>query len=673
MSDLIKGALEWAKMGVPVFPCGGNKAPLTENGFYDAVTDPQAVKGLFDLYGSQAKLIGARMGEASGLFCMDFDLYKGDQPRNYMEKLMAAGQLPDSRCHRTMNGGLHVFYYSDEEWPNLKPCPGVEVKGEGGYVIVPPSPGYEIVDGRQSVDAPAGLLSELHKARDLMSSSSIDELKFAVINASDFHDSLRGIAARLSARGMDPVDVVIELKRILAASNAADPDHARHSRWKKLMTGNDAELSRMVKSGYEKFNSNAQNERLLEVKNQQWEDTAAAVGFFQIPSEGELPEKEVVYDDDVWPFNQGYFASEDRDLQSTDFTLYPIFAEGESVVLFAEPKTGKTAIALTTALHIATGESLGALTVSKGAGSRHCLYYALEGTRAIELRIEAWKKHRRDNGIVVPDNIPLFVVEGYANFLKEESRKDECAKIIAANNYSIKRGSGPIACIYLDTLTKAMSGGDQNSVEDTSHLFETIGILRSGGVTATIIFVHHKARTGNVRGSSNIEAEPDVLLDVSKEEEIVSLRVARARSIEDGGQFLFRLSGVDLGKNKQGFPITGVIAEPEASIVDPSLADTSDSLIIGKRLKAITEMGFKEHSLEVCVRTLHRFDCGPKTGTGTEASPKRTKTPAVQKFFEKLIGRAGRVYANGKVALNLVYDEGGNITGIRVSPVGGVN
>ena len=666
--ELIKGALAWAELGIPVFPCGGNKAPLTKNSFYDAETDPQKVKALFDFYGDRVKMVGARMGADSGLFCMDFDLYKGDEPRAYMEKLMRYGALPDSLTHKTMNGGLHVFYYSDDEWPNTKPCAGVEVKGEGGYVIVPPSPGYEVYNDMRVTDAPPTLLAALQLAKDVSSASSIDELKFAVIQASDFHDSLRGIAARLSSRGMDPVDVVVELKKILAASVASDENHKRHNRWKALMRDKSQELSRIVKSGYTKYNPTAATERVREFGKKEWEDTAAAVGFFQSPEGGKVERiepKAKEYTDEEWPFTDGYFADQDHDLAEQAFTLYPIFAENESVVLFAEPKTGKTALALTTALSIACGLDFGELKVASAGPT---LYYGLEGARAIRLRVAAWRKKKVEEGVKLPERIPMFVVEGHATFLKEEKRKDEANKIIAANNYSIKNGAGPLKAVYLDTLTKAMSGGDQNSVEDTSHLFELIGLLRSGGVTATIIFVHHKSRQGNARGSTNIEAEPDVLLDVSKKENLVSLRVARARSIEDGQDFLFRLHGVDLGKTKQGHPLAGVYVEPEEAVTgEPH--DLHVSQENAKRYSVIIGMGPGRHTTLQVHSELKRHGLEAKAARGGSMTKRQLASSAGKRFFVDLISNTGTQYAD--YALKLVRDAQEDITHIDVSPLRG--
>src|SRR5688500_2785847 len=42
---ILAAALEYAKTGVPAFPCVGlGKRPLTANGFKDATTDPEALR-----------------------------------------------------------------------------------------------------------------------------------------------------------------------------------------------------------------------------------------------------------------------------------------------------------------------------------------------------------------------------------------------------------------------------------------------------------------------------------------------------------------------------------------------------------------------------------------------------------------------------------------------------
>jgi hypothetical protein len=144
--NLIEGALFWAEQGVPVFPTAKDKRPLTSNGHLDATTDPQRIMEMFSnptVWG-----IGARMGKEAGIFAIDADTYKpgasGDSAKEYVERLQRSGLLPETRIHATQSGGRHYLLRADQEWPNCKPVSGVEVKGEGGYIIVPPTPGYTV-------------------------------------------------------------------------------------------------------------------------------------------------------------------------------------------------------------------------------------------------------------------------------------------------------------------------------------------------------------------------------------------------------------------------------------------------------------------------------------------------------------------------------------------------
>ena len=515
---LVEEALAWAEKGLKVFPCNADKSPATTNGFKDASDDPKRIRTMFEVAGNAA-LIGAAMGD--GIFCVDVDNYKSREVDAWMKERIDDGTLAPTRVHTTPSGGTHFFYAGDVN--SCVPVPGVDIKGNGGYVVVGGDARYA-VQSEGLADAPASLLEEIRHAVAVRRGSSITALEANVLSGADFHDSLVQLAAKHASRGMGHAEIHSYLIRLLQGSTASQPGHDRHARWRNIMADGKGELSRIATSAYEKYSDDAIIEGLHDAANEVSLEHLANVSealFAPAPApaeeeaETEVPE----LPDDEWPYQRGYFASEDHDLTDQKFTLYPIFAENESVVLFAEPKTGKTAIALTTALHISCGLDLGSFKVAEAGPT---LYYGLEGARAIRLRVAAWRKKKKEENVKLPEHIPMFVVEGHANFLKEDMRKHEAAKIIAANKYSIKHGSGPLKAVYLDTLTKAMSGGDQNSVEDTSTLFELIGLLRDGGVTATIIFVHHKARTGNVRGSSNIEAEPDVLLDVEKTASVVS-------------------------------------------------------------------------------------------------------------------------------------------------------
>jgi len=665
MSTLLEGALEWAEMGIPVFPCGAGKQPLTKNGFKDAVTDPAAVKKLFGKFNSSARMIGARMGKESGIFAVDFDLYKSNSVKEYMEELIEEGSLPDSRIHRTKSGGLHILYSHDSVWPNTQPTEGVDIKGEGGYIIVPPSPGYEVVQ-EGLIEAPLSLMKRLATAKRAVANTTVTELKLRIIAARDFHDSLRSMAAKLLARGKPPTEVIKELKDTLNSSTASDPKHKRHDRWAKLIADDGEELSRLVSTGYDKYSSSAASERMRESSREQNKDTAKKAGFTEHRStpEGKTEVKQVADYGERWPFEgAGYFASENHSLLDQKFVMHPFFAENETVVLFAEPKTGKTAWNVGASLHIACGMDYGpSLKVTE---ARPCLYYALEGSRAIKLRIAAWRKYMAEEKVELPEHIPMFVVESAQNFLKENERKSACNQLVAADLYCIKNYGQPLGVISLDTLTKAMPSGDQNSVEDTSSLFELVGLLREASVTATIVFVHHKARTGGLRGSTNIEAEPDTLLDISKgkvDKTDIEVRVAKARSIDEGGVYCFSTKTIHLGVTTQDIDLNSFVVIPKDNIA------VAGSSIVGAQTTAailgvISALGSGSFPLKVVYNALLGAGLAPVPG-GSGRRKTSMKLAMVQEFFELYVSNTGTVFKG--IGVSLVKDGNGIITDIVI-------
>jgi hypothetical protein len=170
---------------------------MTTRGHLDASTDPATIRFMFSDV-PDGTMIGAAMGQRSGLFACDFDLYKPGA-EDYMRALIDKGILDDTQVHTTQSGGLHFIYRAHVQ-PNCKPAFGVEIKGEGGYIIVPPSEGYQVERSGIS-QAAQGLIDELLSHKKAASSASVDHLKRAVLSGKSFHDPLAQIAARRSAAG----------------------------------------------------------------------------------------------------------------------------------------------------------------------------------------------------------------------------------------------------------------------------------------------------------------------------------------------------------------------------------------------------------------------------------------------------------------------------------------
>lgn len=135
-------ARRFAESGVPVFPCGaGGKRPLPgSSGFHDATTDLGQVADWWGRFPNANVAIPT--GRASGVVVVDVDVH-GINGFEAFGRARAAGLLPvPLAVVRTPSGGMHLYYPAHEvleqrSWQAGKV--GIDCRGDGGYIIVPPS------------------------------------------------------------------------------------------------------------------------------------------------------------------------------------------------------------------------------------------------------------------------------------------------------------------------------------------------------------------------------------------------------------------------------------------------------------------------------------------------------------------------------------------------------
>lgn len=145
----------------PIFPCGVNKRPLTQHGFKDASADPALVAAMFKPY--PGARIGMPTGSASGIFVVDIDTKNGPEAVDWMMQHNLQNQ---TKCVRTQSGGYHLWYQMpDVELRNTasRLVRGVDTRGEGGYVLIPPSDGYYEFNDEEISVLPDWLLEELQR------------------------------------------------------------------------------------------------------------------------------------------------------------------------------------------------------------------------------------------------------------------------------------------------------------------------------------------------------------------------------------------------------------------------------------------------------------------------------------------------------------------------------
>lgn len=148
-SSTLLAALDYAQAGQPVFSCDpATKQPLTRGGFKAATVNPSEIERLWRA--SPAAMIGAPVGDIAGAFVLDIDAGTDDktgqvyEAADLIEVIEAAigVSLPLTRAARTPRGGLHLWFklpVGEAIGNRAGLLPRIDVRGTGGYVILPPS------------------------------------------------------------------------------------------------------------------------------------------------------------------------------------------------------------------------------------------------------------------------------------------------------------------------------------------------------------------------------------------------------------------------------------------------------------------------------------------------------------------------------------------------------
>lgn len=167
-SRLHQAARAYADRGFAVFPCRpGEKVPAVEHGCTEATTDPAQVDAWWEAMPSAN--VAVATGEQSGAIVVDVD---GDSGIDAWVGLAVdhAGTVPGTLTSATPSGGAHFWFAVPAEVRNSagKLATNVDVRGTGGYVVVPPSvhPNggqYRWTTRMRPLPAPGWLLSLLRR------------------------------------------------------------------------------------------------------------------------------------------------------------------------------------------------------------------------------------------------------------------------------------------------------------------------------------------------------------------------------------------------------------------------------------------------------------------------------------------------------------------------------
>nr|WP_217133227.1 bifunctional DNA primase/polymerase [Leucobacter chinensis] len=135
-------ASKLASLGVPVFPVWSeSKRPATRHGFHDASTDIEQIEAWWS--SAPEASLAIPTGQASGVVVVDVDVHGRVNGYEAATRTKRKGLLSGWELMvRTPSGGMHLYYPTtnaaeQRSWQSASS--GIDFRGDGGYIIVPPS------------------------------------------------------------------------------------------------------------------------------------------------------------------------------------------------------------------------------------------------------------------------------------------------------------------------------------------------------------------------------------------------------------------------------------------------------------------------------------------------------------------------------------------------------
>lgn len=236
-------AISYANQGYAVFPLQPNgKQPLTEHGFKDATRDAEQLRKWWAQWPDAN--IGLATGRISGIVVLDVDRKHG------VDGVVSAAELdlPPTLVIRTPSGGYHLFYKSPSSAivpRRIGVRPGLDVLGEGGYVVAAGSyvngVPYQIVKNRPIAECPEVLINLALHASSNPSAKVADPAPGEKVGSGGRNQYLTRIGGKLRHIGFsadeltaallvinttrcDPPCPEAEVRRTAASVSRYDPD-----------------------------------------------------------------------------------------------------------------------------------------------------------------------------------------------------------------------------------------------------------------------------------------------------------------------------------------------------------------------------------------------------------------------------------------------------------------
>lgn len=506
-------AIALAARGFYVFPIkeGAKHPPLWKNWPGRATINPAEI----DKWPSTAN-IGIH---CAGLVVLDVDVRSGGDAS--LATLDLEYGLPPTLTTRTPTGGRHLFYRLPDGHPGVsnganKLGPGIDVKSTNGYVV---APGSEVPAGRYrfeadvpTADAPEWLVPKLGTVVPKTATSTNCEQAQIVDASLEVLERARDWLGKRAVGGGASYVTACGLRDFgLSLAQARDLFAAHDSRTDALA---------QVDHAY-RYAQNAPGSKAARAED---------FPVLDSPAQPPRPRRKMLRLDELA-----------KQPASTSYLVKGLLQRGSHAVVFGQPGAGKTFVALDIAYHVAGGLPWQGLRVHQGP----VLYLAYEGLGGMAKRAAALARRYEDA------DVPLYLVGADYNLRDPAGRR-------ALGEDMAQMPEKPVL-VVIDTLARAMKGGDENSAQDMGALNDAVSALIHA-TGACVMLVHHsgKNKASGARGSSALLGAIDTEIEVDARQ----LTSRKQRDVELAPPMGFKLVPVVIGMDGDGDEVLSCYVEP---------------------------------------------------------------------------------------------------------------
>jgi hypothetical protein len=237
--------------------------------------------------------------------------------------------------------------------------------------------------------------------------------------------------------------------------------------------------------------------------------------------------------------------------------------------LIGPPGTFKSFIALDMALCVTHDRPWHGHAVRHGP----VVYIAGEGAAGLGKRLSAWKTA---HGIPAEQKSPLFLIPQTVPLLHENAVE----KLLR----TIRQTCEAPALVIIDTVARAMAGGDENTAKDMGTLIRSIDAIRETFGCAAL-GIHHTGKdvSRGARGSNSLLGGVDTEMLVEKlGERSVMLSNTKQKDDEEAKDTVFDMEIVDVVRTETDED--GVVTETKTTSLVPKLPPITDRGVVPERV-----------------------------------------------------------------------------------------